>query len=256
MINRLAKLDVSMLTFLCVRNFVLNIDHIIALNKINSLGVLILEKPLVSRGVADNTMSAKDVLNWGRSVRESGAFQMLKVLVFGDFGPERSAVLKAASDFPALTLVGVLDNWARYKDQPDHVMNGSYGGWCPTKSESDGLDVWSLWMDRKTTKAQKTQQLYDYSLELSRKSRTDLSLYQSISMFYNLDEGHKWDIERGEVAWYHLEPEQNGTHPTTRPRIKNGSKDKSDVREGSHHKKRKVREGRGVDIGSLLGSFT
>jgi hypothetical protein len=254
MIERLAKLDVSVLTFFCVQDFVLNIDHLIALTKIDSLAVLVLERPMACQLSVDSAISIKEVLNWGRSVRESGAFQKLKVLAFGNLGPASSAVLTAASNFPALTLVGVFNNSA--SDQLDYDNEASFGSWYPTKVGDAGLHASSIWQDRGTTKAQKIQQIYDHSHELSRKSRTELSPYQSVSMSYIRGQGLQAHNEEGKVAWYHRELEQNAICSTTQPGIEDRPKEKSNVGEGSHHKKRKVREGKGIDVGSLLSSFS
>jgi hypothetical protein len=244
------------LTFFCVQDFVLNIDHLIALTKIDSLAVLVLERPMACRLSVDSAMSIKEVLNWGRSVRESGAFQKLKVLAFGNLGPASSAVLTAASNFPALTLVGVFNNSARYSDQLDYDNEGSSGSWYPTKVGDAGLYASSIWQDRGTTKAQKMQQIYDHSHELSRKSRTELSPYQSVSMSYIRGQVLQAHNEEGKVAWYHRELEQNATDSITHPGTQDGLKHKYNVRVGSHNKKRKVREGKAMDVGSLLGSFT
>jgi hypothetical protein len=256
MINRMAKLDVSVLTFFCVRGFVLNIDYLIALTKIDSLGVLVLERSMAFRIPADDDIPTKDVLNWGRSVRESGAFKKLKVLAFVNLGPEKSAVLKAVSDFPALTLVGVYENRARCGKQPGPFVKGMYGSWYPTHIGKDMIDASLIWSDDYTTKAQKMEQLYEHLPQLSWNSQMELSLYRSVSMSYSREEGRHCHFQDGGVAWYHRELEQNATYSITHSEIENRLKDKSDVEEGSHHKKRKVREGKGIDVGSLLGSFS
>ena len=104
MVDRLAKLDTNMLTFLCIRNFSLNIDHLIALTKIHTLAGLILEH---KHNPMDRYLPAINISHWGRAASESDAFRKLRLLVVGNFGLSRDAVLKGVADFPALILVGV-----------------------------------------------------------------------------------------------------------------------------------------------------
>jgi hypothetical protein len=247
MIDRMAKLDFSVLTFLCVQSSTLNIDHLIALIKIDSLAVLVLERTMSAWGFATDTMSSKDVLSWGRSVRESGAFQKLTVLDFGDFISERHAILKAALEFPVLNLIGVPDYTTRYSSISDRVIEGSYGGWSLADTEREGSAM-SIWTDRRTTKAEKMEQQYEFSRKLSQKP-TELALGPSVSMSYIHEQGQ---VELNRVAWYHRELKNNATQTAKRPELT----DKQAVKNGGGSKRRKVRENRRTDVGSLLGTFT
>jgi hypothetical protein len=130
MINRMPKLDVSMLTFFCVRNFALTMDHLIALTKIDTLAVLVLEGGDGPNRRVMKEASASTVRDWGRSVSESGAFQRLRVLIFGDFAIERDTVLAGVSRFPALNLVGILDRY-----QLTETLDPCRG-WCAVSPQS------------------------------------------------------------------------------------------------------------------------
>jgi hypothetical protein len=248
MINRMAKLDASMLTFLCVRNFTLNLEHLIALTKISTLTVLSLERASSPWGFSKETILAQDILNWGRSVRQGGGFKKLKVLVFGKFGPQ-DAVLNAALDFPALNLVGVLGSRARHNDCSTYDSKGVYTIWHSAIVDKKNEDnAASIWLDRTTTKAEKMRKHYDFSRKLSQQAATVPNSERSISMLYCRDER----VEDAEVLWYHRELGDSVTQSAKRP----GFADKQDDRNSDGSKKRKVREDKKRDVGSLLGSFT
>lgn len=107
-IDRLVKLDLGMLTFLCIQTFNLTIDQLIAFAKINTLAVLALEVGRDSLAFWNGTMSIQTIRNWGRSVGESGAFKELRVLVVdGCNSLPRRSVLKSISSFPSLNLAGI-----------------------------------------------------------------------------------------------------------------------------------------------------
>ena len=103
-VDRLSRLDISMLTFLSIRCFDLLSEDLAALTKINTLAVLTLE---VER-VADT--SVNPIRDWGRRVHESGAFQKLRVLVFSSYREfQRDSLLMHISSFKILSLVGIYD---------------------------------------------------------------------------------------------------------------------------------------------------
>ena len=103
MVDRLAKLDTNMMTFLCIRNFSLTVDHLIALTKIHTLAGLVLEH---RHSATERHMPALDVDLWARAVYETRAFRNLRLLVVGNFG-RRDDVLQGVSGFSALALLAV-----------------------------------------------------------------------------------------------------------------------------------------------------
>jgi hypothetical protein len=124
MVDRMGKLDASMLTFLCLRNFTLNIEHLIALNRINTLATLALEC-----GNGDGETFPTTIRDWGRSVSESGAFQKLKVLIIRTFGVSQAVILDGVSRFPALTIVGVTPTSMTMHESPEGLRH-SFTDWC------------------------------------------------------------------------------------------------------------------------------
>jgi hypothetical protein len=102
--NRLAKLDTSLVTFLCVRDFSLTFEHFKTLIKIPTLGALILEQ---ARSGGISQITARQFTDFARAVREKDAFQRLKLLIMSDFGMGRKAVLEGVAGWPALHLIGL-----------------------------------------------------------------------------------------------------------------------------------------------------
>lgn len=103
-VSRLAKLDTSVVTLLCIRDFSLQFDDFKELINIPSLGALILEQ---SRRNGISEMHTRHFSDWCRAAREKQALQHLRVLVMCDFGINRRAVLEGVFSFPALALVGL-----------------------------------------------------------------------------------------------------------------------------------------------------
>jgi hypothetical protein len=102
--NRLAKLDTSLVTLLCVRDFSLTFDHLKTLIKIPTLGALVLEQ---ARPGGISEITARQFTDFARAVRENNAFQKLRLLIMCDFGIRRKAVLEGVAGWPALHLIGL-----------------------------------------------------------------------------------------------------------------------------------------------------
>jgi hypothetical protein len=86
--------------------------------------------------------------------------------------------------------------------------------------------------------------LYDISLEISKNVPTGDRTYQSLSMQYTQ---HNKTGLAGEPAWFIRELKDEPVRP-----MKRVQEDKSRL----DGKRRKVRDDKKVDMGSLLGSFT
>jgi len=127
LVDRLAKLDITMLTFLSIRNFSLTLDHLMTLTKIQTLAGLVIEQHKKDRA---RPMPIKIVRDWGRAALETGAFKKLRLLVFYNFCLGKDAVLQPLSSFPALSLVGVHD----YRHIGDEIRDPCED-WCAVNSE-------------------------------------------------------------------------------------------------------------------------
>jgi hypothetical protein len=102
--NRLAKLDTSLVTFFCVRDFSLTFDHLKALIDIPTLGALILEQKRLG-GISEVT--ARHFTDFARAVREKHAFQKLELFIMCDFDIEFKTILEGVTGWPALQMVGL-----------------------------------------------------------------------------------------------------------------------------------------------------
>ncbi|EDU45771.1 hypothetical protein PtrSN002B_006483 [Pyrenophora tritici-repentis] len=238
-VDRLSRLDVSMLTFLSIRCHDLIIEDLAALTKINSLAVLALRVERVAGTYVD------PIRDWGRIVHESGAFQKLRVLFFySPRGIQRDSLLKHIASFKALNLVGIYD----HNRGPDTIE-----GWMDwsTKSPQDILCVKSspsaIWDDREIGDAIKTRQLYDLSLTLSKEPH-EKNAYRSLAMIYDAMNGPTLSSS---IKWFFREPEHMPGQVSKRPL----SNTYQDERRDGDGKKKKLRANKKVDVDSLLGSF-
>jgi hypothetical protein len=103
-VKRLAKLDTSLLTFLCIRDFHLTFDDLLNLTKIPMLGGLVLHQ---MNHFNTPSITAKQYTNWGRAVLETGALQKLSVLVMYDFSLRTESLFLGLASFPTLHIVGI-----------------------------------------------------------------------------------------------------------------------------------------------------
>lgn len=111
-IDRLAKIDSSILTFLCVQGLAQPIDYM-TLSKLDALASLMLEYRRDSDFDVEG-MGERRLRNWGRAVFEKGSFKRLKVFVLSDCGLRRDAIIQGVSAFPALILIGT-NGWTTSK---------------------------------------------------------------------------------------------------------------------------------------------
>jgi hypothetical protein len=228
-IDRLAKLDVRTLTFLSIQISDITIDQLVALNKIETLAVLALE---VGTGPWNKTMSLQMIRDWGRSVGESGALKNLRVLVIDNYvNLQIRLVLKFITFFPGLKLVGI------YSPHPPETEDCGED-WCLRLAPE--LD--SKWGNAGLTKTSAMQQLYDASFGASQDAITSgHTTYRSLSIHYT--QGDK-NTRADNNTWF----------------VRKAKDDRLPKRAGEYKapiygKKRRVRDDKKVDMGSLLGSF-
>ncbi|KAI4697772.1 uncharacterized protein J4E84_000905 [Alternaria hordeiaustralica] len=232
-VDRLAKLDARTLTFLCIRVSDITIDQLVALNKIETLAVLTLE---VGRSRQNAVLSLQMMRDWGRSVGESGAMRSLRVLVINNYiRLPKKPLLEFISSFPGLKLVGI-----HSPQLPDPAECGE--GWG-IHSASALLSEWSSSGLRRNTIV---QQLYEASFvsssETSRDATTDgCKAYRSLSFQYA--QGSK-SLRDDDVAWFIRK--QQAERPNKRA---------GEYKPPPDGGKRRVRNDKKVDMGSLLGSF-
>jgi hypothetical protein len=102
--NRLSKLDTTFVTFLSVRDFSLNFDHLKTILNISTLATLVLEQ---ARPNGTSEISTRNFLDWARARQEKNALKSLRVFILSDFGIDRRSVCEGLAGFPVLQLVGI-----------------------------------------------------------------------------------------------------------------------------------------------------
>jgi hypothetical protein len=122
-INRLAKLDTSLVTLLCIRDFSLTFDHLKALMNIPALAGMVLEQ---ARPGGKSEINARHFKDFGRAVREKDALRKLRLLIMCDVGVGRQAILEGVSSCRSLQLIGLQNSkTGSMADVPQHT----YGDW-------------------------------------------------------------------------------------------------------------------------------
>lgn len=236
-VERLAKLDAHTLNFLYICISDITIDQLVALNKIETLAVLALE---VGRSQRNAAISLQMLRDWGRSVGESGAMKSLRVLVINNYIrlPKRP-VLDFISSFPSLKLVGI-----HSPQLPEAADCGEDWRIHPAP------ELVSEWSNSSIKRNSAMQQLYETSFEPSSKASFENSrdattrgckTYRSLSFQYT--QGSK-NARDEDVAWFVRK--QQDDRPNKRA---------SEYKSPPDGRKRRVRNDKKVDMGSLLGSF-
>ncbi|KAH7378765.1 hypothetical protein BKA66DRAFT_142475 [Pyrenochaeta sp. MPI-SDFR-AT-0127] len=250
-VDRLAKLDSSILTFLCIHGLSQRNDLMI-LTKLDALAALLLE---YSQDIDLDVMetSKTQLRNWGRAVFEKGAFKRLKVLVLGNSGLWGNAIMKQVSSFPALALIGIRV-WAGSEKEACEFpgdWSAISNAWLREKGFSDQEhNPYSMWADSNATTSSKLEKIYNISGKLLRTPVLDGPADLSVSVTYA---GDRTCSPLDHVTWYFRDPEKENLHLTKRIGENQGQDHRGS---GDTNKKRKVRQNKKVEVGSLLGTFT
>ncbi|KAL6171365.1 hypothetical protein ACJQWK_02385 [Exserohilum turcicum] len=245
LIDRLSKLDVGMLTFLCIMTPRLSISHLVALTKIQGLAVLVLEDGSVGYRLEKERPLVDTIRSWGRSIAESSVLSKLRVFVLSGYhGIESSVVLKSVSSLLSLNLVGINGPYT-----PPEIKDCG-GDWQDDRLQRltfDGTTPAAIWESAATTRASTMQQLYDFSLGISRTNPTKESAYQSVSMTYSQSQA---PVAVSSTYWFYRELRDGPD-----PRIKRSQSISQSEQTDNHGKKRKIRNEKKVGVDALLGSF-
>ncbi|KAF1920617.1 hypothetical protein BDU57DRAFT_534381 [Ampelomyces quisqualis] len=249
--NRLSKLDASFVTFLSVRNFSLTFDHLKALLNIPTLATLILEQ---ARPNGTSEISTRNFIDFGRAAREKKALRYLRVLILSDFGINQKAVCETLAGFPALQLVGLLNT--KVRDLVGLPQSAHLPWTTVTESELakfgtsySEFDPEVIWKATHLTGAEKVQQLYEATMKfIAKPSYTSNERYRSMCIMYG---GSLMVNSYERTVWLirHLPTPANAVPIVDPPTPETRH------REGPALKKRKIRTGKQLDVGPLLGAF-
>lgn len=251
-----------MLTHFCANGINLNLSQLISLTDIPTLSALIHISP--SQRQTD-PIRGNSIRDWCRAVREKKAFQKLKLLYLSSIpqdGPMDSVVLDHLSSFPALALVGI----ERTSPRPRISHSEKHGQWqrsSPTREPK----LKTIVCETKISMAEKTGRLYEYACKVSSPdteddeyrtpdvTRTSGSRLphppnpdQPVSLtlsFYAPQNAHYI----GSTSWFvrrSYSPGKPSKRMLDTQDLQNSARDT---------KKRKIRQRKQFDVGSLLDLF-
>ncbi|KAF2033280.1 hypothetical protein EK21DRAFT_58909 [Setomelanomma holmii] len=241
-VNRLSKLNSSLTTYLCIRDFSLTFDHLKALISVPTLTGLVLEQ---SRRGGLSALSERDFTNWCRAVKERDALCKLELLVMCDFGLGKRVILLGLSALPSLKLVGFQNSKTWFmSDEPPREY-----GVLEKRGLSDyAFDPQAIWGASYLTSSTKIQRLHDLTEHLASKSSRQDQDARSVSITYggwasrSIHEATSWFIRTLSTSHTDTILSENISVQSRNP--------------GTANKKRKVRPGKRLDMESLLGGFT
>jgi hypothetical protein len=241
------KLDSSCLTFLCIRGLHLKFRDLLTLSDIHTLSGLAIGQEKAYPGTELTDLHMR---NWGRAVREKQALKSLRVIFLCDFGPSASDILQGVSSFPALHLACL--GTSGYHEAKKLNVDPTQGQWQPVDLTPKGDKPQTIWTGDQRIHISILVKIFDMSRKMSqlpsRAEAGDTSLYLS----YKADPLTRYKQHDQDTRYYVRLPDREVPSEMD-------SLDKS--QSFGHHsqsrptKKRKVREGKQKDIGSLLGSF-
>ncbi|OAL54927.1 hypothetical protein IQ07DRAFT_281076 [Pyrenochaeta sp. DS3sAY3a] len=245
-VNRLKKIDTSILSFLHIQRSPLVFDNLMRLTEFDGLATLILEDGTALDRDMDDTRE-RQLRNWERTVTEKGSFQKLKVLVFYSSRLPRSSLLRRVSSFPVLTLIGTDGTKQSKGNAQDTSKDWRRLQPTPTDTLSTQRDPSTIWNNPRITTSSKMQQLYDFSDDSHRSSRPANS--PTMTIVYAGDNNRS--VGTDGLVWYCREKRRERSTSSKRPAdnqvIPNQMEDA---------KKRKLaRNNKKTDVGSLLGTF-
>lgn len=238
------KLDSSCLTFLCIRGLHIGFRDLMALTDIHTLSAIAIEQERAHHSVE---LTDLDIRNWGRAVREKRAFEGLRVLILCDVGPSTHDILRGLSGFPALHLVCLSISGCHRAEKLN--ADGTQDQWrhvdLPPKEKA-------IWTEDQRVHISALVNIFDMSRRMSQLPSRAKAGNTSLYLSYRgdpLSRSKKYDQD---IRYYLRLPDRQVLFE-----MDGFTKSQSLEHDNQSRptKKRKVREGKQKDIGSLLGSF-
>ncbi|KAF2869164.1 hypothetical protein BDV95DRAFT_578502 [Massariosphaeria phaeospora] len=254
--SRLSNLSFDCLSFLCIQNLSLKSGHLMALLKIPNLAVLALEQDhAYTYSKYDGGINDKFMRDWGRAVYEKGAFTKLRVLILRHFSVGMEFTFKGITVFPALYLVN-MDSWFLKLDVLGAKSGQTFknGRWrhLPTDDQHDharNQNPQTTWKRTDITSHRKMEIIYDFASGLLHQPPRTRLAEPSISIVYG--DSRSVEDRKSYSAWFVRVPP---SAEDTKAPVKRAGDDSENTKDEAS-KKRKVRQGKQKDIGSLLGGF-
>ncbi|KAF2849265.1 hypothetical protein T440DRAFT_469371 [Plenodomus tracheiphilus IPT5] len=250
MIICFSNLNVSMLSFLSLHDFHVTSHHLFGLLKISTMAALIID-PGQRGSCAD--IRSKNISDWIRAARETGAFRKLKVLVLlGMPMTSTSTIRDCTSSLPALTLLGTSKpRLGMLRTQmSDRQLLSTHGTLWTDKFDIDWNQPHpeTVWEDPQLTKSAQIQMLYDMSTKATNQPTSTADAQPRVSLTYSAL-GNNIFVD--EVYWLFRQRKSDCTPAQKRSLnalLAQQTKPAAD-------KKRKIRASKKADIASFLDSF-
>lgn len=278
-VSRIIKMDANMLTFLAIPMLKLDISDLMQLTKLKNLAGLMLCgcQPIAYPG--DRTRQ-RLLTNWIGAAAAQKAFRRLKVLVvWHTFHTD--AFLKATERLPALSLLGLIDCKELIEDQYNKESDQKWRQLCFPSSASEKLERWHHWkhhpeniLHQRSERVEILKKLYRVSDDLHDRFQMDgfatladqeaeykmsgnappldllrpepqLSILPGLSIDITFEGNY---TDQCTTSWFHRVPGKENLDTAEHSQL---------VDTMLHHdKKRRVRDNRRVNMGSLLSGFS
>ncbi|KAF2685579.1 hypothetical protein K458DRAFT_14376 [Lentithecium fluviatile CBS 122367] len=269
--KQITTLPFAALTNLNLRHLLLRHVHLMGLTNLTNLAVLALEQDIAQDWSENTGINAHYMKRWGLYVQQKGTFMKLRVVVFRHFQTNIESTLACFQRFPQLLLCNIDTSSAA-----ENSTGSGHGTPVPS------VDCWQrlvvqgagalsrsknprkIWTTSKKTIHERMKMLYDLASVLSPSPRAGTKGNALVSIHYG-DElrfvdrsgDSAWFVReapaRGEVAQSDKRPsESGGCLADELPSAGAGT----NPGEGVYvNKKRKIRGGKQMEIGSILGVF-
>jgi hypothetical protein len=241
------KLDSSCLTFLCIRGLHLGFRDLLTLTDIHTLSGLAIGR---ERAYPGAELTDLHMRNWGRAVREKHAFKNLRLLVLCEIGPSTSDILRGISSFPALHLACL--STSGHNERRELKVNGMQGHWQPVDATPEAGELHTIWSEDQRIHISVLVKLFDMSRRMSQLPSRAEAGDASLCLSYRGEPLSRYKQHGQDIRYYVRLPDR--AVPVEMDDLEKSQSSQHD-NQSRPTKKRKVREGKQKDIGSLLGSF-
>jgi len=252
------------LTFLTLQDYDIKVDHLLRLINISTLAALMLDPG--NKGSCSQ-ISSRNIRDWGRAVRETGAFGQLKVVILNGTASDPTAILDSTQGFPALSFLGMerkrrekkgfrslerqwIDADAAvsvYAASSDVIERANSSRWNRQLLDVAEQAPWRIWADHKKTQIERLHLLYDLSYKVVLASSSRAATDSRVSLSFGRA---NHDNRTRDMNWFFkFHSEDSPSMP--KHTIDTSSSQQEDV--GPERKK--IRETKKTDIGSLLSTF-
>lgn len=269
-VDRLARLDGSVLTFLTLQDYDFKVDHLLALIHIPALAALMVDPG--DKGSC-STISSKNLRDWGRAVHETGAFTHLALVILNGMMPsDTTAILDATHGFPALRLLGVQGGKRREKrplpslESPWIDADATLSVSTAEHPDCTAQGPRHIWADQSTTQIDRIHLLYNLAASYKTTPPTPTTTPEAATVthprlslsFGRPPQNNNTTLQSKPLHWFFKscaprEPTHTHTSIDTHTHAPSSSSPPHQAQVAP--KRKKIRATMKKDIGALLGTL-